>query len=76
MNLFNNHFIGARTSANKTETLEKQFSISVSKENNVINHTADVVLLNPAAQIQAYFIYPHQPKTMAKDYQTIIEKQK
>ena len=71
---YNTHFLGARATLKKTLAIEKQFSIPVSNQNGVINHSTDILLLNPAVQIQAYFLYPHRPTNLARDYQLILQQ--
>jgi protein SCO1/2 len=75
---FNPNFIGARTSAEGTAELEKLFHVtSIKQDNNQnaenysINHSADLLLINPEAKIQAYFAYPQQPEQLASNYQSI-----
>lgn len=77
---FNPHFIGARAEIPETIALEKQFHVAAAKmevdgvgENHyTINHTAEILLLNPDAQVQAYFSYPHEPVKMANEYKLIL----
>jgi protein SCO1 len=77
---FNTHFIGARAEIGETIALEKQLHIITSKrqeKNREVNaysidHSMEVLLLNPAGRVQAYFPYPHQPEQMAKDYKLIL----
>lgn len=73
LSLYNPNFIGARADVNKTKTLEKQFSISVSGMNENIVHSTDILVLNPKAQIQAYLRFPPKPETMVSDYLEIIK---
>ena len=73
---FNPHFIGAITSAEKIENIKKQFHIAVTKTQGSLNHSPEVLLINPDTEIQAYFSYPIQPQQMAKDYYAIINKEK
>jgi protein SCO1 len=69
---YNSHFIGARADISKTTLLEKKLSISEGNISGTNNHTTDILLINPQAQIQAYFLYPHRPENMARDYQKIV----
>jgi len=73
INSYNPQFIGARTDSSKIKNIETQLSITVSKINGNISHNTDILLINPKAQIQAYFPYPHYPEKMAADYQKIVE---
>jgi protein SCO1/2 len=72
VNHYNPHFIGARGDITKIKKFEQQLSISVSNINGSIAHSTDILLLNPKAKIQAYFLYPHRPIKMANDYVQII----
>lgn len=81
VNSFNPDFIGARADITETVVLEKQLHIAAAKmqadgegkNHYTINHTADVLLFNPNAQLQAFLAYPHQAKQMANDYKLILE---
>ncbi len=78
---FNPHFIGARANINETVALEKQLHIAAAKmqadgqgkNQYTINHSAEVLLVNPKGQLQAYLSYPHEAQQMAKDYKLIIK---
>jgi len=70
---FNTQFLGARTGVKETLALEKQLSVIVSPTTSTINHSAEILLINPAAQVQAYFYYPNQPEKMASDYKLILK---
>ncbi len=71
---FNPNFIGASTSKANTTALEKQFHITSFKADATISHSADVILINPRAEIQAYFSFPLQPKNVIEAYKKIINK--
>src|SRR4029079_18623235 len=73
LSLYNPNFIGARADINKTNVLEKQFSIAVSGMNENIIHSTDILILNPNAQIQAYLRFPPKPEAMVSDYLKIIQ---
>lgn len=47
---------------------------SKTNDNYMIDHTSWVILLNPAAQIQAWFSPPHLPTEMASDFVTIRDQ--
>jgi protein SCO1/2 len=72
---FNSHFIGARTTQEKTETIKNIFHISAENNQDIINHSTRILLINPNAQIQAYFSYPPNAEKMANDYFKIINNQ-
>lgn len=71
---FNPAFIGARTNAEQTATLEKQFHITSIKTNANLSHSSDVILVNPQANIQAYFSFPVQADRLIQAYKLIINK--
>lgn len=81
---FNPHFIGARAEINETIALEKQLHIVAAKlqvdgqgkNQYTINHSAEILLINPDAKVQAYFSYPHEPQKMANDYKLILDHDK
>ncbi len=81
MKAFNKNFIGIRAEIPETIALEKQFHIAAAKmevdgegaNHYTINHSAEILLLNPNAQVQAYFSYPHEPEKMATDYKLILK---
>lgn len=70
VNLFNPHSIGVRADMAATIALEKQLHVAVST--NPINHSMEILLLNPSARVQAYFTYPHYSEQLAVDYQLIL----
>lgn len=71
---FNPHFLGARTSIEKTNLLKKQFHIIAEKtqSNDQFNHSTEILLINPKAEIQAYFSYPPNQMQLVKDYMAIL----
>ncbi len=77
---FNTHFLGAKTTADDTATIENQFHIASTKtrvhsqngNDYTIAHSAEILLVNPDAKIQAYFSYPQQPEQMVADYYAIL----
>lgn len=79
---FNSKFIGIRADANETEILEKQLHILAVKVKSAnqtgdhysINHTAEILLINPKGHIQAYLSFPHRVDSLIKDYQLILRK--
>jgi protein SCO1/2 len=81
---FNPSFIGARSDIAATVALEKQLHIVAAKlqvdgqgkNQYTINHSAEILLFNPEAKVQAYFSFPHEPEQMAKDYKTILQNTK
>ena len=76
---FNSNFIGVRSSIESTIALEKQLHIEAQtnqqgSNNFNLKHSADILLINPDAKIQAYFQYPQQPQQLAMEYQSILSK--
>ena len=77
---FNVDFIGARADSAETEALENQLHISAIKmpaesaqpNQYMVNHSAEIILFNPEAQIQAYFSFPHKGDRLAQDYKLIL----
>jgi protein SCO1/2 len=75
---FNVAFIGLRGSELATEKLENQLHIMAAKSemqgknNYTLDHTAEILLINPQAEIQAYLSYPHQATQMIRDYKKIL----
>lgn len=80
VNAFNPHFIGARTNINDTVKLEEQFHIvaqkvqvdNLGKDHYTINHSAEILLVNPEGKLQAYFSFPHEADVLAKEYKSIL----
>ncbi|MHB1947483.1 MAG: SCO family protein [Gammaproteobacteria bacterium] len=77
---FNPHFIGTRTDAEKTEALKKQFHIAAvklqadgkGKDHYTVNHTAEILVINPKGELQAYLSYPHTADQLVKDYKSLL----
>lgn len=80
MNSFNKNFIGTRASIEDTVNLEKRLHIIAAKiqidgqgkDRYTIDHSAEILLFNPAGQLQAYFSYPHKHEQMVKDYKSLL----
>lgn len=77
---FNSHFVGVRGNIDQTNALQDQLHITATKmqaggpnkDSYTINHSAEIIVFNPNAEIQAYFSFPHQAERMAQDYKSII----
>ena len=39
-----------------------------------MNHSSAIVLINPAAQLQAMFTVPHEPAKIAEDFAAIRQR--
>jgi len=81
---FNPHFIGVRGDLPETESLKKQLHIVSAKmqadgqgqSQYTINHSAEIMLFNPEAKVQAYLSYPHKADQMVSDYKSILSTTK
>lgn len=77
---FNPHFKGIRGDLTETEQFENDLHISAVKmqaegqpdDQYMINHSAEILLINPEGKIQAYLSYPHKAEQMIKDYKLIL----
>ncbi|MCC2667067.1 MAG: Electron transport protein SCO1/SenC [Gammaproteobacteria bacterium] len=77
---FNPKFIGLRGNESETAQLESDLHILAAKtqvnqpgrNNYTIDHTAEILLINPKGQLQAYMSYPHKAEQMAKDYKLMV----
>lgn len=72
---FNRDFTGLTGNKTEIQHLTKQLGIAVLKaKNDQFDHSGTIVLLNPKGEVFAFFSMPHQAKTMAADYQTILRR--
>ena len=75
---FNAKFIGVTGSRDQIDNLTRQLSILyvIGKEEAgggyLVDHTASVLLLNPAGQFDAVFSPPLQPANIAADFEKIV----
>ncbi len=77
---FNSQFLGATGDMSELISLQKQLHIvsvkvqpdNQDKNNYYYDHSAELLLINPDAGVQAYMSYPHKPEQMAKDYKLIL----
>ncbi len=75
---FNPHFVGVRGSMQQTRILAQEMSVvfskvkSASKDNYMVNHSAEVMLLDPNGNLRAFFSYPHEAPQMVRDYSAIV----
>jgi protein SCO1 len=77
---FNSHFMGLRGEFSDLVPLEKQLHIvavkmkgdSEEKDDYYYDHSAEILLINPNAEVQAYLSYPHKPEQLVKDYKLVI----
>ena len=77
---FNKTFIGIRSNKTETAALEKQMNVASQKapqkttqnnQNYTVTHSAQIMVLNPQGNLQAFLSYPHEADQMAKDFITI-----
>lgn len=68
---FNPEFIGARAEIEEVLRLEKSLHLIVNLK-NPLNHSMDLVLINPQGKIQAYFTYPQNAQYLNKEYMSIV----
>jgi len=73
---FNPRFIAVRGELPATTAFEKQLHIVAvkvkTKQDYYYDHSAEVLVFNPAGKLQAYFSYPHEPVKMSEDYQFLL----
>ena len=80
---FNHHFIGARGTLAETRALAKQMSavfVKVQlqggdKNQYIVNHSANVMLVDPAGNLRAFFSFPHTGSQMVVDYENILRSE-
>lgn len=65
-------FIGARAPIEQVIHLEQSLHLNVSAK-NPLNHSMDLVLINPQGAIQAYFAYPQSSQYLTQDYLSIVQ---
>jgi len=78
---FNPHFIGARAEMPQIEALEKEFHLVAvkmqadgqGKNHYMINHSAEILVINPDGKLQAFMSYPHKPEQMVQDYKSLLQ---
>jgi protein SCO1/2 len=77
---FNPHFMGVRANMQETMKLEHQLNIAavkvqaegMGKNHYSMDHSTETLLINPDAQVVAYFSYPVKPAQMVKEYKLVI----
>lgn len=83
VNQYNNHFIGARGTMAETKALAAQMSavfVKVQAEGGdknqyIVNHSANVMLVDPAGNLRAIFSFPHKGQRLASDYENILRSE-
>lgn len=74
---FNATFLGVRTDLANTTALANQMSVVFSKVqmpngDYSINHSAEIMLLDPHGNLRAFFSYPHKADQLLHDYLIVI----
>ena len=76
---FNPTFVGLRGSMAQTKMLAQQMSVVFVKVqmgesgNYSVNHSAEIMLLDPNGNLRAFMSYPHKAQQMLHDYEEIIK---
>jgi len=76
---FDKSFIGVTGDQKQIQALTLQMSVVYMKmaaesgsNNYLIDHSSALLLLNPEGKLVAFFNPPHEPKTILKDFQTVV----
>ncbi|OGO93336.1 MAG: hypothetical protein A3F41_01380 [Coxiella sp. RIFCSPHIGHO2_12_FULL_44_14] len=74
---FNPHFRALRGTLAQTKILAQQLSVVFDKvpmanSNYSVTHSAEVLLINPEGNLQAFLSYPHHAEQLAHDYLTVV----
>jgi protein SCO1 len=76
---FNPNFVGARADMPMITALEKELHLVAvkmqageGKNQYTINHSSEIMVFNPAGELQAFMSYPHEPLKMVQDYKKIL----
>lgn len=81
INTFNPHFIGLRTDLTATEAFENEMNIAAikmqssdnQKDEYSVNHSSEILLINPEGKVQAYFNFPHKADALTSEYKLILK---
>lgn len=74
---FDPQFMGIRGTLAETNALANQMSVVFSKVTMpngqyMMNHSAEIMLLDPNGNLRAFFSYPHEAMQMRHDYKAIV----
>ena len=78
---FDPHFYGATGDEESIGLMTKDLGIAYARvtrpgadasENDDIEHTGTLILLNPKGEVSAFFTMPHQATLLAKDYMLLV----
>lgn len=80
VNSYHAGYIGVRAPIKELKVLSDQMNVVfkklASKDGNpkhyMINHSAEIMLIDPNANLRAFFSFPHTGAQMAKDYMSIV----
>ncbi len=72
MQPFDKHFIALTGQMSAINALQKQMHVPVS--NAPSSHGTEIILINPQAQVQAYFYYPITSQELLQDLNKVIGK--
>ena len=77
---FNPDFIGATGSSDQLDVLTQNLSLVYAKvpgsgpDDYTLDHSAALVLINPQAQVAAYFLPPHRLDAMSQDLAGLLKR--
>ena len=76
---FDKDFVGVSGDSQLIKALTLQLSVVYMKmqaeegnDDYLVDHSSALLLLNPEGKLEAFFNPPHDPKTILKDFQTIV----
>ena len=80
---FDKEFIGVTGNKDFIKALTLQMSVvymkmpaddQASDSSYLMDHSAALLLINPEGKLVAFFNPPHDPKTILKDFQTVVNE--
>lgn len=78
---FNADFIGIRGTLTQLKTLTQQVNVVFTKVKSsngdyMVNHSNEMMVLDPNGNLRAFFTYPHKGSQMAHDYEAMMNSLK
>ncbi len=78
---FNPNFVGVRGTLAELRQLTQQLNVVFTKVKStnggyMINHSNEIMVLDPNGNLRAFLSYPHKGPTMAKDYEAMMSSLK
>jgi protein SCO1/2 len=79
LHAFNASFIGLLGNSAQTKALANQMSVTYAKvespdgEDYMMDHSAEILVVNPNGQLSAFFSYPHEATQLRTDYEAILK---